>query len=54
MVDKTVTEKRLAQLRSVLDHLTSPVEKLLKALDDKDLIEFRYGINDDNVMVCTL
>ena len=44
MVDNTVTEKRLAQLRSVLDHLTSPVEKLLKALDDKDLTEFRYGV----------
>jgi len=45
-MDKSVTdlEKRLTQLRSVLNHLTSPVEKLIKALDDKDLTEFGYDV----------
>ncbi|XP_065919951.1 ankyrin-3-like isoform X2 [Dysidea avara] len=54
VVDKTVTEKRLAQLRSVLDHLTSPVEKLLKALDDKDLIEFSGLLNNHPELSNTL
>lgn len=40
---------RLSQLRLVLNLLNSPSERLLLALDDKDLTEFGYGINDTDI-----
>ena len=35
---------RLKQLHDVFKLLNSPAEKLLLALDKKDLLEFEYGI----------
>ena len=40
---------RLSQLRLVLNLLNSPPERLLLALDNKDLTEFGYSINDTDI-----
>lgn len=53
-----VLQSRLTQLHAVLELLNSPAEKLLLALDKKDVIEFEYGVSNmffiTHVMSCDL